>query len=226
MYSAGFYPYETPEEHWAYWSRYIAVNRYDQPAGKPYLDLLELVKGRDYFVLTTNVDHRFQVAGFDKRRLFYTQGDFGLWQCSTPCRRKTYDNEAAVRQMVAEQRDLRVPAGLLPRCPVCGAPMCMNLRVDSAFVEDEGWHAAARRYREFLLDHQEKAVLYLELGAGNNTPGIIKYPFWQMVFHNPNAFYACINLTQAVAPRMLAGRSLCMKEDIGEVLERLQTDSL
>ena len=158
MYSGGFYPFETLEEHWAYWSRYIYINRYMDAPKPVYQNLLELVRDKDYFVLTTNVDHCFQKAGFDKGRLFYTQGDYGLWQCSKPCHKKTYDNETAVRRMFAEQKDMKIPGELVPRCPVCGAPMSMNLRADSTFVEDEGWHKAAERYQLFLHRHQHMRI--------------------------------------------------------------------
>lgn len=223
MYSAGFYPYPTPEEFWAYWSRHIYCNRYGQPVGGPYRDLLELVGAKDYFVLTTNVDHCFQRAGFEKARLFYTQGDYGLWQCAKPCHQKTYDNEAAVRRMVAGQRDMRVPSELIPRCPVCGGPMSMNLRCDETFVQDEGWYAAAGRCRDFLEDHAGARVLFLELGVGGNTPAIIKYPFWKMTIEDPNAVYACVNLGEAAAPREIAGRSICVDLDIGEALQTIKT---
>lgn len=222
MYSAGFYPFATPEEKWAYWSRYIFINRYDQPPGQPYLDLLELLQDKDYFVLTTNVDHRFQVAGFDKKRLFYTQGDFGLWQCAAPCHQKTYDNESAVRRMVAEQRDMRVPAELLPRCPICGGPMAMNLRADAAFVEDEGWHAASARYADFLSDCRGRSVLYWELGVGGNTPTIIKFPFWRMTMENPRAAYACVNLGEALAPSQIEDRAILIDADIAQALSQLK----
>ena len=221
MYSGGFYPYPTPEEFWAYWSRYVYVNRYDQPAGGPYEELLSLVRGKNYFVLTTNVDHRFQVAGFDKARLFYTQGDYGLFQCSAPCHNKTYDNEEQIRAMLREQKDMRVPSELVPRCPVCGKPMAMNLRADDAFVEDEGWHAACRRYETFLRENEGKKALFLELGVGMNTPGIIKYPFWQMTYRNENARYACINLELAYAPKEIADRSVCVASDLN-ILSRLR----
>lgn len=221
MYSGGFYPFDTLEEYWAWWSRHIYVNRYDVPAGRPYLDLLELVRGKDFFVLTTNVDHQFQLAGFDRRRLFYTQGDYGLWQCSRACHAQTYDNEQAVRRMVAEQRDMRIPSEQIPRCPKCGAPMTMNLRADDTFVQDEGWYAAQNRYGDFLRRHEGLAVLYLELGVGANTPGIIKYPFWNMVCRNPKATYACVNRGEAFAPREIAERSICIDGDIGAVLRAM-----
>lgn len=221
MYSGGFYPFETLEEHWAYWSRYIYINRYMDAPKPVYQNLLELVRNKDYFVLTTNVDHCFQKAGFDKGRLFYTQGDYGLWQCSKPCHKKTYDNETAVRRMFAEQKDMKIPGELVPRCPVCGAPMSMNLRADSTFVEDEGWHAAACRYDDFIRRHVGSHILYLELGVGGNTPGIIKYPFWRMTYENPEAVYACVNLGETVAPREIKERSICIDGDIGEVLDFL-----
>ena len=218
IYSGGFYPYETLEEYWAWWSRHIYYNRYDVPAGKPYTDLLKLVGDKDYFVLTTNVDHQFQLAGFDKRRLFYTQGDYGLFQCSKPCCQKTYDNEAAVRAMVAAQKDMRIPTELIPKCPVCGAPMTVNLRSDMTFVQDKGWYAAESRYEDFVRRHAGLHILYLELGVGANTPGIIKYPFWQMTAKNPKAVYACINQGEAFCPRELEDRSICVNADIGEAI--------
>ena len=222
MYSGGFYPFDTLEEHWAYWSRYIFCNRYLDAPKPVYQELLSLVQDKDYFVLTTNVDHQFQKAGFDKHRLFYTQGDYGLWQCMEPCRQKTYDNEEAVRRMVAEQRDMRIPTELVPRCSVCGKPMSMNLRSDNTFVEDEGWHRAAERYDDFLRRHDGLKVLYLELGVGANTPVIIKYPFWKMTYANQNSTYACINFGEAFAPPEIRGRSICINADIGNVLSRLK----
>lgn len=221
MYSGGFYPFETLEEHWAYWSRYIYINRYLDAPKPVYSTLLKLVQDRDYFVLTTNVDHCFQKAGFDKHRLFYTQGDYGLWQCSRPCHSKTYDNEEAVRAMLAQQNNMKIPGESVPHCPVCGAPMSMNLRADGSFVEDSGWHKAARRYEEFLRRHEGMHVLFLELGVGGNTPGIIKYPFWRMTYENPRAVYACVNLGEAWAPKEIAERSVCIDGDIGETLECL-----
>lgn len=221
MYTGGFYPFPSAEEYWAYWSRYIFVNRY-MDAPKPVYDaLLKLVQDKDYFVITTNVDHCFQKAGFDKKRLFYTQGDYGLFQCSTPCRQETCDNEAVIRQMVERQKDMRVPSELIPRCPHCGSPMTMNLRCDDKFVEDEGWHRAAERYENFLRTREGQTILFLELGVGYNTPGIIKYPFWQLTAKNPNAVYACINQGQAVCPQEIARQSICLDGDIGAALASL-----
>ncbi|MBQ3661242.1 MAG: Sir2 silent information regulator family NAD-dependent deacetylase [Firmicutes bacterium] len=240
MYSGGFQVMQLPPgELWAYWSRYIYINRYMDPPKSVYRELFELVKEKDYFVLTTNVDHCFQKAGFDKHRLFYTQGDYGLWQCSRPCHQKTYDNEETVRSMVlaqgfaiAEDGALTVPEGaalqmtvppeLVPRCPVCGEPMRMNLRADDTFVEDDGWHAAAQRYSDFLRRHSGLKVLFLEAGVGWNTPGIIKYPFWRMTRDEKDAVYACLNYSEAYAPDEIAARSICIDGDIGEILAQLK----
>lgn len=221
MYSGGFYPYSTPEEYWAWWSRHIYYNRYDVELGKPYVSLLEIVKDKDYFVLTTNVDHQFQIAGFDKKRLFYTQGDYGLWQCSKACHNKTYDNEDMVRRMVVEQENMKIPKALIPRCPVCGEPMTMNLRCDDTFVQDRGWYTAQSRYSDFVRQHRRAKMVYLELGVGDNTPVIIKYPFWKYTLENPNAAYVCVNLGQAYAPREIADRSLCLDADIGHILSNV-----
>lgn len=220
MYRGGFYPYPTPEEYWAYWSRFIKANRF-QDAPKPvYGTLLRLLQDRDYFILTTNVDHCFQKAGFDKKRLFYTQGDYGLFQCSVPCRPQTWDNEKEVLRMAAEQSGMRIPPALLPVCPVCGKSAVMNLRSDDKFVEDEGWRRAATRYDDFLRRHSGH-ILFLELGVGYNTPGIIKYPFWRMTMENPHAVYACVNDGQAACPSEIEERSICINQDIGQTLEEL-----
>ena len=221
MYTGGFFPFPTPEEHWAYWSRFICLNRYSDPPKPVYDELLKLVSDKDYFVVTTNVDHCFQKAGFDKKRLFYTQGDYGLFQCSEPCCQKTFDNEALVRKMVSQQKDMKIPAELLPVCPHCGKPMTMNLRCDDGFVEDEGWHRASERYASFLRSRRGQRLLFLELGVGYNTPVIIKYPFWQMTAQNPNATYACINLGQAACPQEIVRQSICIDADIADTLHRL-----
>ena len=224
MYSGGFYPYATPEEHWAYWSRYIRINRYTDAPKPVYEELFRLVKDKDYFVITTNVDHCFQKAGFDKKRLFYTQGDYGLFQCSEPCCQETWDNEAVIRQMVAEQKDMKIPSALIPRCPHCGKPLTMNLRSDDRFVEDEGWHAAAERYANFLRTREGQKILFLELGVGYNTPVIIKYPFWQMTAKNPRATYACINRGEVFCPDEIADRAICVDGDIGYVINTIVTN--
>ena len=227
MYSAGFYPFPTEEEHWAYWSRHIYYNRY-VPAPKPVYDkLLKLLKDKDYFVITTNVDHQFQKAGFDKQRLFYTQGDYGLFQCAKPCHQKTYDNEETIRKMIAVQVEtrhgtsLQIPSELVPHCPVCGGPMKVNLRADETFVEDEGWHAASERYTGFIRRHKDGRVLFLDLGSGGNTPVIFKIPFIRWTMQNPNATYATVNLGEAFTVDQIADRSIVINGDIGDVLETL-----
>lgn len=221
MYSGGFYPFESMEIFWAWWSKHIWYNRYEPGGADVYKKLFELVKDKDYFVLTTNVDHQFQLAGFDKERLFYTQGDYGLFQCSKPCHDKTYDNKEIVRNMLDQQRDMRIPSGLIPKCPICGKPMSVNLRCDDTFVQDEGWHKANKRYGEFVRKHENSHILYLELGVGMNTPGIIKYPFWQMTMQNENAVYVCVNYGEAVCPKQIESRSICIDEDIGKVLNSM-----
>ena len=221
MYSGGFYPFPTQEEFWAYWSRYIYINRYMDAPKPVYENLLKLIADKDYFVVTTNVDHCFQKAGFDKRRLFYTQGDYGLFQCSEPCCQETFDNESVIRQMIEQQKDMKIPTELLPTCPHCGKPMTMNLRCDDTFVEDDGWHRAAERYENFLRTRAGGKILFLELGVGYNTPVIIKYPFWQMTAKNPNATYVCINQGQAVCPQEIERQSVCIHADIGQVLQSL-----
>lgn len=222
IYSGGFYPFESLEEYWAWWSRHIYYNRYADKPGVPYYDLLEIVKNKDYFVITTNVDHQFQLTGFDKTRLFYTQGDYGLWQCSKPCHQVTYDNEEIVRRMIAEQKEMKIPTELIPKCPKCGRPMTMNLRCDDTFVQDEGWYAAAKRYEDFVHNHKDLNILYLELGVGGNTPVIIKYPFWKLTSQNPKATYACINFGECYLPVELKKQSLCINDDIGKVLKHLR----
>lgn len=240
MYSGGFYPYDSLEEYWAFWSRHIWVNRYAPIPKDTYNVLRDLIKNKDYFVITTNVDHSFQRTGFDKERLFYTQGDYGLFQCSTPCCKQTWDNYESVRQMVlsqgftiAEDNTLeippntkiatRIPSSLVPRCPHCGAPATTNLRIDGTFVEDEGWHAASDRYNEFLRTHvnAKQRVLFLELGIGLNTPGIIKYPFWQMTAQDSQAIYACINRDDTFVPPKIRDRSICIDADIDAALRVL-----
>ena len=222
MYSGGFYPYETLEEHWAYWSRYIFLNRYHDTPNPLYQELFDMIKDKDYFVLTTNVDHCFQKAGFDKHRLFYTQGDYGLFQCSVPCHNDTYDNEDTIRSMVAKQKDMKIPSRLIPHCPLCGKTMTMNLRSDNKFVEDSGWKAAASRYEDFIRRHKGLHTLYLELGVGYNTPGIIKYPFWQMTYQNPKAVYACVNYGEATVPDDIRNQSICLDADIALVVSTIK----
>lgn len=237
MYSGGFYPFPDAETYWAWWARHIYYNRYIDAPKPVYRRLLELVKGKDYFVITTNVDHQFQRAGFDKKRLFYTQGDYGLFQSVNPAIQETYDNEKwvmkameaqgfvkdadGVFQVPADKKiTMRIPAEWIPKCPDDGSDMTTNLRADDSFVEDEGWHRASEAYSDFLNRHADLHVLYLELGVGGNTPGIIKYPFWQMTAANPKAVYACVNYGEAFCPKEIEKKSICINGDIGTVLEK------
>lgn len=225
MYSGGFYPFSAPEEFWAYWSRYVMINRYTNPPKPVYENLLSIVKDKEYFVLTTNVDHCFQKAGFDRKRLFYTQGDYGLFQCSVPCHDQTYDNEEEIRKMYRAQKDRKIPTELIPRCPICGKPMKMNLRADDTFVQDQGWYEALERYERFVRNYRDKKLLLLELGVGGNTPVIIKYPFWNFTLQNADALYVCVNRGEAVCPQEIKARSVLIDADIGEVLLELLSNS-
>lgn len=224
MYTGGFHVLGMePEIMWAYWSRYIYINRYLDAPKPVYDDLFSLVKEKDYFVLTTNVDHCFQKAGFDKERLFYTQGDYGLFQCTEPCTQDTYDNEEMIKKMYEQQKDMRIPSELIPKCPKCGKPLTMNLRSDDKFVEDDGWKLACSRYEVFLETHKTGKILFLELGVGYNTPVIIKYPFWKMTMQNPQATYACINFEEALCPEEIKDQAILITGDIGEVLKELKS---
>jgi NAD-dependent SIR2 family protein deacetylase len=221
MYSAGFYPFDTQEEKWAYWSKHIFYNRYEVGVTEVYNNLLKLVNEKNYFVLTTNVDHQFWFSGFQQERIFATQGDYGMFQCAKGCHKKLYDNEVKVKEMIAHQKDIKIPKHLVPKCPVCGGEMEVNLRVDDYFVEDDNWHKASTRYSAFLEENQNKKLLFLELGVGMNTPGIIKYPFWQMTNHLKNSFYICINKGQAWSPDQIKDRSICIDGDIGEIIKKM-----
>ncbi len=221
MYSGGFYNFPTLEEFWAWWSRQIYVNRYNRDKKPVFQNLLKLVKNKDYFVLTTNADHLFQDNDFAKEKLFYTQGDYGLFQCSKACHYKTYDNKEIVYKMYNEQKDMKIPSELIPYCPKCNAPMDMNLRKDQSFIQDQGWDEAHKRYAEFLKNHLGKKILLLEFGVGSNTPGIIKYPFWDITMNNKNATYACVNIDFCRCPAPLQDRAILIEHDIAQVLEDL-----
>ncbi|MCI6272334.1 MAG: Sir2 silent information regulator family NAD-dependent deacetylase [Erysipelotrichaceae bacterium] len=221
MYSGGFYPFEKIEEYWAWWSRHIYYNRYDTEVGEPYKDLLKIVKNKDYFVITTNVDHQLQKAGFEKNKLFYMQGDYGLFQCSTPCHKKTYDNKELVLQMINEQKDMKIPTNLIPKCPICKENMTMNLRIDSRFVEDEGLKRQRKEYENFIELYKGKNILFLELGVGYNTPAIIHYPFLKMTIQNPNANFISINKEKIMIPNEMHNQCIEITRDIKEVLKIL-----
>lgn len=218
MYSAGFHNFYSSEEKWGYWARFIYLQRYKEGAKPLYKQLLNLVKDKNYFVLTTNVDHQFQLAGFDKNRLFYTQGDYGLFQCSVPCHNKTYDNEKIVKEMLENLKRGLIPTDLVPKCPVCGKEMTMNLRADDKFVEDEGWHRAAANYSDFIEKNKDKKLLLLELGVGWNTPAVIKYPFMRMAYQFKNARYICINKGENYIPEEIKNKSIVIDDDIATLI--------
>lgn len=221
MYSAGFYPFKTQEEKWAYWSRHIYYNRYDVSEGKTYIDLYNIIKDKNYFILTTNVDHQFQISGFESERIFATQGDYGNFQCAKACHKKLYNNELQVREMIEKQKNCIIPKNLVPRCPICGGNMEVNLRCDSYFVEDDLWNKSFKRYEEFLDENKKKKLLLIELGVGMNTPAIIKFPFWNMTYNYKNAFYVCVNKGEAYAPKEILTKSLCVNKDIAKVVKDL-----
>ena len=237
MYSGGFYPFPDAETRWAWWARHIYYNRYIDAPKSVYRTLLEAVRDKDYFVVTTNVDHQFQRAGFDKKRLFYTQGDYGLFQSVNPAIQTTWDNEEWVMRAMEAQgfvRDadgvfqippagvaMRIPSSLIPKCPDDGSDVAMNLRADDSFVEDGGWHRAPAAYADFLRRHEKLHTLYLEIGVGANTPVIIKYPFWAMTAENPKAVYACLNYSEAFCPKQIEDRSVCIDGDAAAVLEQM-----
>lgn len=238
MYSGGFYTFPDDETRWAWWARHIYFNRYVDPKKPVYFNLLKLIKDKNYFVITTNVDHQFQRAGFDKKRLFYTQGDYGLFQSVNPDIYGTFDNkdwvmEAMKAQGFIKNKDdefdvpdnkgiyMSIPTDLIPKSLKDGSNMTMNLRSDDSFVEDDGWHIASAAYSDFLKKYMNKHILFLEIGVGYNTPVIIKYPFWGMVESNSNAVYACLNYGEAFFPKKIEKQSICINSDIGDAIDKL-----
>lgn len=222
MYSAGFYNYHTLEDFWGYFSLLVYVNRYDIPADETHLNLLEIIKNKNYFVITTNVDGRFEEAKFDKEKLFKVQGDYSLFQCSLPCKQETFYNEKQIREMVKSRKDLKIPKELIPKCPHCGRNMSMNLRCDNTFVQDDNWYYSMDRYKKFLDESKNKNILFLELGVGYNTPAIIKYSFWDMALKNENSIYATVNLNDSYAPDNLKERSIYINDDISKILKYIK----
>lgn len=236
IYSGGFYPFESQELFWGWWCRYIWINRYEPIPNDAYDLLYQLVKDKDYFVLTTNVDHCFQRARFDRKRLFYTQGDYGLFQSADPhgvTAHRTYDNKEIVREMLLSEGftfdgedhllwpkdgkvSMEIDSSLIPVCPDDGEAVTMNLRQDDKFVQDEGWHVAADRYQDFLKKRLHEKILYLELGVGMNTPGIIKYPFWRLTYDNPKASYVTINMDETCVPEEIGENPSSLREIYGK----------
>lgn len=224
MYSAGFYPFPTEEAKWGYWSRQVMINRFDPPALPFYIQLSDLVKEKEYFVLTTNVDGQFEKAGFAKDRIFATQGDYAKIQCQRACHKKTYDAEELFRKMDAEQKGCLIPSELVPICPVCGGKMAMNLRCDQYFVEDEEWHEAADRYAGFLSENRNKKVVLLELGVGFNTPVIIRFPFEKMMREQESYALIRLNKEEAVVPESFGKRAVGIGGDMAATIAKIRED--
>ncbi len=218
MYAAGFYPFPTQEAKWGYWSKHSMVNRFLPPALSLYRQIYEMVKEKDYFVLTTNVDHQFHKAGFQTERIFATQGDYGNIQCEKGCHPKIYDAEKMFRQMDQARRDCVIPSYMVPKCPVCGGNMTMHLRCDEYFVEDENWHEAAFRYSDFLKRNKKKKSVLLEIGVGFNTPAIIRFPFEKMMCENYNLSLIRLNLNEAAVPESLENRAIGIGGDMAKAM--------
>lgn len=218
MYSASFHHFDSLEEKWAFWSKMIYLNRYKEGAKDLYKRLFELVKDKNYFVITTNVDHQFILSNFSKERIFYTQGDYGLFQCSEPCHNKTYDNKDIILKMINNIKDNKIPTSLIPVCPKCGKPMTTNLRCDDKFVEDNGWKKAKNRYEKFINENKNKNIIYLELGVGYSTPAWIKIPFLKLTYSNPKAKYICIDKGNIYVPEEIKNQAYIFNQDINEII--------
>lgn len=224
MYSAGFYPFATPEEKWGYWAKHVYHNRYQPDGLALYQDLYQVIKDKDYFVITTNVDSQFVKSGFNPERLFEVQGNYGEWQCSVPCSQTLYDNEDAVLDMVRQTKDLKIPTDLVPHCPRCGAPMAMHLRIDNTFVEDDHWHASQEAYMNFLESIGQQKLVFLELGVGYNTPTIIRYPFERMTAVLPQTYLIRLNRDDTLGMVENADKTLTLTQDMKEVVAAWQAD--
>ncbi|WP_455539249.1 Sir2 silent information regulator family NAD-dependent deacetylase [Terrisporobacter sp.] len=222
MYLGGYYPFDTEEEKWAYWSRHILINRYNKKVGKPYIDLLNLVKDKDYFVINTNANRQFQLAGFSQDKIFDPQGNYGLFQCKKACQDKLYDNEKIIKEMVKSEKDCKIPTHLVPKCPKCGGEMEVNIRRNNYFVQDNGWYESEKRYKKFIRDNRDRKIVFLELGVSITTPAIIKYPFWKMTEEFENAYYICINKGEGHIPREIEKKSIYVNSDIGDFLDRIK----
>lgn len=219
MYSSGFYPFKTSEEKWAYWARHIDINRFQVGKTGLYQKLLKLVENKDYFIITTNVEHQFWINGFEDERIFATQGDYGLFQCSEACHDELYYNEEQIKSMLENTVDCKIPSELVPKCPRCGAEMETNLRKDNLFVEDANWHDANGRYKNFLDNVGDAKVVFLELGVGYNTPVIIRYPFEQWTYDNENATLIRLNRDFPGAIKENESKTISFDEDMDEIFD-------
>lgn len=221
LYSSSFYPFKTEEERWAYWAKHISLNRYETPATQLYMELLKLTKGKEYFIITTNVEHQFHKAGFPAPQIFAVQGDYGYLQCEKACHKKLYYNEGIVAEMIGQTNDCKIPSALVPWCPVCGGKMDVNLRKDNFFVEDNEWNAANKQYNAFIQKTTGEKIVFLELGVGFNTPGIIRYPFEQMTWQNSNAVLIRINKNHPTGPVENENKTISFTEDMANAVKGL-----
>lgn len=226
MYAAGFYPFPSEEAKWGYWSKHALLNRFYPPALPLYKDLYDIAKDKEYFVLTTNVDHQFYKAGFSADRIFATQGDYGEIQCQKGCHPKVYEAEELFQEMDAARKDCLIPSELVPKCPVCGGKMAMHLRCDNYFVEDEAWHEAADRYAEFLDKNKDKKVVLLELGVGFNTPIIIRFPFEKMVRERASYSLIRLNRDEAVVPESFGNRAIGIGGDMAGAITDIKWETV
>lgn len=223
---AGFYHcYSSLEEQWAYYTKYI-YSMWHLPVGQPYLDLYDILFGKEYFILTTNVDMQCDRV-FSPEQICEFQGNMGYFQCSQPCHDKRYENREIIEKMNQAVCGTFLPSEWIPRCPECGRIMVPWVR-DDTFLEGQDWRSAVERYQSFLMkyltDQTEKNVLLLELGVGEMTPGVIKLPFWDMTSRNKGVFYACLNREASSAPEHIKDRSMYLQGNLAEILEELRVE--
>lgn len=219
MYSSAFYPFQTLEEKWGYFSRHIKLNRFDAEVGLVYKNLKCILDEKEHFVITTNGDDQFFRAGFDPENVFATQGHYNLFQCKVACHDTLYENEEMVNQMVEQQKDCKIPTELIPTCPVCGGELVAHLRMDQYFVENEDWHKASQRYQQFLQSCIGKKVVFLELGIGFNTPSIIRWPFEKMVVQFNNSYLIRVNMDNVQPSYDIQDKGVLIEGDIAEFVE-------
>jgi NAD-dependent SIR2 family protein deacetylase len=209
-------------DFWGLWARHIYHIRYESAALPPYQDLYALIKDKDYFINTTNVDSQIEKAGFDTARVFAPQGNYAFFQCEKPCSRDVYYNEQMIQTMLANMPSpLRIRGEDIPRCPKCGRLLVPNLRSDDTFVEEPHIQNQAR-YVDFVKAARDKKIVLLELGVGFNTPVIIRYPFEAITMQYPSATLVRINAADIEVSASIAEKSICFKEDVGKVLADLR----
>lgn len=221
MYTSSFYDFDSEEERWSYWAKHINYSFIAPPPLKTYKELYELVKNKNYFVITTNVDGQFEKSGFDKTRVFEVQGSYGKMQCSVGCHNRVYDNTKLVKKMLECKDNLKIDKELIPKCPVCGKNMEINIRKDSFFIEDDNWHYLNDNYEKFIKNNIDKKMILIELGVGFNTPGIIRYPFDQLAYKYDNVTLIRINNKYPEILLKSKGKSISIAEDCTEAIKML-----